>query len=43
MSTTHSFSLMTHHISNQHFTEQDSDFSSIATEIGIVSNVYFVR
>ncbi len=43
MSTTHSFSSMPHHISNQHFTEQDSDFSSSVTGIGTVSNVYFVR
>ncbi len=43
MSTTHSFLSMPHRISNQHFTEWDSDFSSIATEIGTVSNVYFVR
>jgi hypothetical protein len=43
MLTTHSLSPMPHHISNQHFTEQESDFSLIATEIGTVSNVYLVR
>jgi len=34
---------MPHRISNQQFTEQDSDFRSLAAEIGTVSNVSFVR
>jgi len=43
MLTTHCFSSMMHHTSKLHSSEQDSDFTLIATEIGMLSNVFSAR